>query len=321
MAIEDVYNDGVTEHFVQSQHDKMFQGKYATPGKPIFKQDESGKTTIFLYYTPNEYIYNTARLRTTIDLIHSYIKPPKKSPISFTIKSQEHPLLTYEVNIDLESEKPIICFSVGQNKIYFDGNGNITQYELMVGNSLATLTNYPGTDHPINSNEVKVNKKILCIKEAYNEPKLLEHYKFYVPQQAPSDASSPISDNIKQSLTALANTNSSFTLPTGKNPIENQKVGISSIDSILQICSINKEDAIETDVFERTGTYEYYFQKAQIILSEMPITFVTLVSAATTLANSNGKAKTVDVLNDAYKRIINQSDPLHGQAVSDIEHV
>ncbi len=321
MAIEDVYNDGVTEHFVQSQHDKMFQGKYATPGKPIFKQDESGETTFFLYYTPNQYIYNIARLRTTIDLIHSYIEPPKKSPISFTIKSQEHPLLTYEVNIDLESEKPIICFSAGQNKIYFDGNGNITQYELMVGNGLATLTNYPGTDHPINSNEVKVNKKVLCIKKPYNEPEFLEHYKYYVPQQAPSDTSSPISDNIVQSLTALANTNSSFTFPTGNNPIENQKIGISSIDSILQICSINKEDAIETDVFERTGTYEYYFQKAQIILSEMPITFVTLVSAATTLANPKVKSKTLKILNEARKRLIDLSAPLHGQATSDKEHV
>ena len=255
------------------------------PGEPYKSNAPNNNAEIKAYYLsqdPNNYKNNKAYFRADIDIIHYIIESAKQVPIIFDIISREDSTSKIRVSIDpLNPLAPITLVS-GPTKIQFDENGNIVQSEILLESASGELTKYPGTQEAIDSNgadKILVNKKTFCVHKPNEKTQLSEKYTFY--------SSSPSPELTKSISKLLEQPN--ITQQDSPSAIIIQKDGINPEDSIEHICSIDESspNSIQAESFTRTGTYNYYVDRANKELEKKFKTCSILIGAAISMYNSS----------------------------------
>ena len=255
------------------------------PGEPYKSNAPNNNAEIKAYYLsqdPNNYKNNKAYFRADIDIIHYIIESAKQVPIIFDIVSREDSTSKIRVSIDpLNPLAPITLVS-GPTKIQFDENGNIVQSEILLESASGELTKYPGTQEAIDSNgadKILVNKKTFCVHKPNEKAQLSEKYTFY--------SSSPSPELTKSISKLLEQPN--ITQQDSPSAIIIQKDGINPEDSIEHICSIDESspNSIQAESFTRTGTYNYYVDRANKELEKKFKTCSILIGAAISMYNSS----------------------------------
>ena len=255
------------------------------PGEPYKSNAPNNNAEIKAYYLsqdPNNYKNNKAYFRADIDIIHYIIESAKQVPIIFDIVSREDSTSKIRVSIDpLNPVAPITLVS-GPTKIQFDENGNIVQSEILLESASGELTKYPGTQEAIDSNgadKILVNKKTFCVHKPNEKTQLSEKYTFY--------SSSPSPELTKSISKLLEQPN--ITQQDSPSAIIIQKDGINPEDSIEHICSIDESspNSIQAESFTRTGTYNYYVDRANKELEKKFKTCSILIGAAISMYNSS----------------------------------
>ena len=255
------------------------------PGEPYKSNAPNNNAEIKAYYLsqdPNNYKNNKAYFRADIDIIHYIIESAKQVPIIFDIVSREDSTSKIRVSIDpLNPVAPITLVS-GPTNIQFDENGNIVQSEILLESASGELTKYPGTQEAIDSNgadKILVNKKTFCVHKPNEKTQLSEKYTFY--------SSSPSPELTKSISKLLEQPN--ITQQDSPSAIIIQKDGINPEDSIEHICSIDESspNSIQAESFTRTGTYNYYVDRANKELEKKFKTCSILIGAAISMYNSS----------------------------------
>ena len=255
------------------------------PGEPYKSNAPNNNAEIKAYYLsqdPNNYKNNKAYFRADIDIIHYIIESAKQVPIIFDIVSREDSTSKIRVSIDpLNPVAPITLVS-GPTNIQFDENGNIVQSEILLESASGELTKYPGTQEAIDSNgtdKILVNKKTFCVHKPNEKTQLSEKYTFY------SSSASPELTNSISKLLEQPN----ITQQDSPSAIIIQKDGINPEDSIEHICSIDESspNSIQAESFTRTGTYNYYVDRANKELEKKFKTCSILIGAAISMYNSS----------------------------------
>lgn len=255
------------------------------PGEPYKSNAPSNNAEIKAYYLsqdPNNYKNNKAYFRADIDIIHYIIESAKQVPIIFDIVSREDSTSKIRVSIDpLNPVAPITLVS-GPTEIQFDENGNIVQSEILLESASGELTKYPGTQEAIDSDgtdKILVNKKTFCVHKPNEKTQLSEKYTFY--------SSSPSPELTKSISKLLEQPN--ITQQDSPSAIIIQKDGINPEDSIEHICSIDESspNSIQAESFTRTGTYNYYVDRANKELEKKFKTCSILIGAAISMYNSS----------------------------------
>ena len=255
------------------------------PGEPYKSNAPNNNAEIKAYYLsqdPNNYKNNKAYFRADIDIIHYIIESAKQVPIIFDIVSREDSTSKIRVSIDpLNAVAPITLVS-GPTNIQFDENGNIVQSEILLESASGELTKYPGTQEAIDSNgadKILVNKKTFCVHKPNEKTQLSEKYTFY--------SSSPSPELTKSISKLLEQPN--ITQQDNPRAIIIQKNGINPEDSIEHICSIDESspNSIQAESFTRTGTYNYYVDRANKELEKKFKTCSILIGAAISMYNSS----------------------------------
>ena len=255
------------------------------PGEPYKSNAPNNNAEIKAYYLsqdPNNYKNNKAYFRADIDIIHYIIESAKQVPIIFDIVSREDSTSKIRVSIDpLNPVAPITLVS-GPTEIQFDENGNIVQSEILLESASGELTKYPGTQEAIDSNgadKILVNKKTFCVHKPNEKTQLSEKYTFY--------SSSPSPELTKSISKLLEQPN--ITQQDSPSAIIIQKDGINPEDSIEHICSIDESspNSIQAESFTRTGTYNYYVDRANKELEKKFKTCSILIGAAISMYNSS----------------------------------
>ena len=255
------------------------------PGEPYKSNAPNNNAEIKAYYLsqdPNNYKNNKAYFRADIDIIHYIIESAKQVPIIFDIVSREDSTSKIRVSIDpLNPVAPITLVS-GPTNIQFDENGNIVQSEILLESASGELTKYPGTQEAIDSNgtdKILVNKKTFCVHKPNEKTQLSEKYTFY------SSSASPELTNSISKLLEQPN----ITQQDSPSAIIIQKDGINPEDSIEHICSIDESspNSIQAESFTRTGTYNYYVDRANKEIEKKFKTCSILIGAAISMYNSS----------------------------------
>ena len=270
------------------------------PGEPYKSNAPNNNAEIKAYYLsqdPNNYKNNKAYFRADIDIIHYIIESAKQVPIIFDIISREDSTSKIRVSIDpLNPLAPITLVS-GPTKIQFDENGNIVQSEILLESASGELTKYPGTQEAIDSNgtdKILVNKKTFCVHKPNEKTQLSEKYTFYSSSASP-ELTNSISKLLEQpNITQQKSISKQLEQPNSTqqdNPsaIIIQKNGINPEDSIEHICSIDESspNSIQAESFTRTGTYNYYVDRANKELEKKFKTCSILIGAAISMYNSS----------------------------------
>ena len=255
------------------------------PEEPYKSNAPNNNAEIKAYYLsqdPNNYKNNKAYFRADIDIIHYIIESAKQVPIIFDIVSREDSTSKIRVSIDpLNPVAPITLVS-GPTNIQFDENGNIVQSEILLESASGELTKYPGTQEAIDSNgadKILVNKKTFCVHKPNEKTQLSEKYTFY---------SSSASPELTKSISKLLE-QPNITQQDSPSAIIIQKDGINPEDSIEHICSIDETspNSIQAESFTRTGTYNYYVDRANKELEKKFKTCSILIGAAISMYNSS----------------------------------
>ena len=300
----DVYGSGSHEYLIQKE---LEQKRKNRPQKrtSIYSHGNYKPSipTFLLFKDPEKYTQNPAYLRTDIDLIHSYIEKSQNSPVSFVIKSRENPVNMYTVTMDSSTNIPTFVLSAGANTIKVNHNGEVIESEIVVENALADLIDYPGREEFIEANKISANKKIICFQKSGKEPTLTEKYHFYPTQTSTTDIDRTIA-SLKFRLQMLKVPPFNYTMSKESQPILITKSGISPNNSIIQICSIDESSSYSPKAFTRSGTYQYYLDKANNEIDESANVFCIIMgSVITMLHRSELKTNTIGIQNRAYKKL------------------
>ena len=232
------------------------------------------------------------------------------------------------VEINPKSEQPI-GFKVGSSEIQYKEDGTVAYSQALVESATCYLSTYPGTDIPVDNQEVlsdnffvpsreyKVSKEITCITQATEPPELIEYYRFFAhegktnnPSRDPdfgTSIASPkytdISEELEPYIDDIVTKNTNIKKKTKEGTtITLERVGISPQEEISHICNVDEDRTYLYSSLTESGTYQQYVDIANKKIDNAQL-FATLITTAYALSRTVDPEERIALKNKAIEKI------------------